>query len=87
MTFTDIVGYTAATLGTFLMLPQIIRTIRTKHAGDLSSAMLAVYVVQCALWAIYGWRLGEVPIWLCNIIGSGIGLMQAGLKYRYSTHA
>lgn len=85
MSINDIVGYIAATLGTFLMLPQVIRTIRTKHAGDVSEVMLIIYVVQCILWAIYGFGLHSVPIWLCNVIGSTIGFVQLGLKHKYAS--
>ncbi len=84
MSINDIVGYIAATLGTFLMLPQVIRTIRTKHAGDVSEVMLIIYVVQCILWAIYGFGLHSVPIWLCNVIGTLIGITQVGLKIHFA---
>ena len=40
---TGIVGFSAAVVGTILMLPQIIKTIKTKKVDDLASGMLWLY--------------------------------------------
>ena len=80
----DILGYIAALLGTSLMLPQVVRIIRTKHADDLSLVMTIVYVVQCGLWAVYGWLLQAMPMFLCNVVAIGIGMLMLTLKIKYT---
>ncbi len=84
MDLTDIIGYLAALIGTFLMVPQVVNSLRTKSVGDISGAMLAAYLVQCALWAVYGLRMHAMPIILCNTIAFCIGVVQVVLKIKYS---
>ncbi len=84
MTSTEIIGYTAAVIGTVLMLPQVIKSVQTKSAHDVSSLMLAAYLTQCVLWAMYGIRIHAAPVYLCNIIAFCIGVVQVSLKFRYA---
>ncbi len=81
--FTEIIGYSAATIGTLLMVPQVLKSIRTRSAKDISAWMLAAYLIQCALWGTYGFLLGAVPLLLCNAVAFCIGAFQASLKWRY----
>lgn len=81
---TDVIGYLAATVGTLIMLPQVIRSIRTKHANDVSMVMLIAYIVNCVLWDIYGILLHSLPLILCNSIALVIGSIQMYLKIKYS---
>lgn len=80
---TNIVGYTATVVGTLLMVPQVVRAIRTKHMKDVSGAMIAAYVLNCFLWGLYGILIGAIPVIVCNGIALVIGIVQAGLKRRY----
>jgi uncharacterized protein with PQ loop repeat len=43
---TNVIGYAAATVGTFLMIPQVIKAIRTKHMRDVSMWMIVAYIVN-----------------------------------------
>jgi MtN3 and saliva related transmembrane protein len=83
MAMADIVGYAATVVGTFLMVPQVVRAIRTKHMGDVSGMMIGAYVLNCTLWGLYGALIGAVPVMLCNGIALVIGIIQAGLKRKY----
>lgn len=80
---TNVIGYLAAIVGTFLMMPQVIRAIRTKHMKDVSMGMLVAYIVNCALWDMYGILLGAMPMILCNSIALVIGVWQVVLKRKY----
>lgn len=82
-TFTDIVGYAATVVGTCLMLPQIIKSWRTRSVGDLSLGMVVLYFFNCLLWLIYGVLLGAMPVIIANAIGLVISIIQLGLKLRY----
>lgn len=80
---TDVIGYMAAIVGTFLMMPQVLRALRTKSMKDVSMYMLFAYIINCMLWDTYGILLGAVPMILCNTIALGIGIWQVILKRKY----
>ncbi len=80
---TDVIGYMAAIVGTFLMMPQVFRALRTKSMKDVSMYMLFAYIINCILWDTYGILLGAVPMILCNTIALGIGIWQVILKRKY----
>jgi MtN3 and saliva related transmembrane protein len=63
-----IIGLIAGILTTSSLLPQLIRTIKTKSAKDLSLGMFLFFVLGIACWLIYGIMVGEWPIIAANII-------------------
>lgn len=66
-----------------LMLPQVIKTFKTKKASDLSWVMLVLYFLNCFLWLIYGLLIVAIPLALCNGIALIISVVQLVMKYRY----
>ncbi len=82
--FTEIIGYSAAAVGSSLMLPQVVRTIKIKKAGDVSLAMLICYVINCSLWLVYGVLIYSWPVIVCNIIALAISVLQLILKFKYN---
>lgn len=81
---TQIIGFLAATVGTSLMLPQIIKTIKTKKVDDLSLMMLVLYFINCSLWLVYGILIMAWPMIVCNSIGLIISIIQLLLKFKYN---
>lgn len=81
--FVSAIGYLAAVVGSILMLPQVIRSWRTRAVDDLSFSMVWLYVTNCALWLAYGLLAGLPPVWLTNAAALVISLVQLGLKIRY----
>ncbi|MBN2273088.1 MAG: hypothetical protein JXR41_12530 [Bacteroidales bacterium] len=82
----ELIGYLAAFFGTILMLPQTIKTFRTKNVRDISFLMLVIYIVNCTLWGIYGFYLHSGPMLLCNSIALIIGILMLIMKIGYSRH-
>ncbi len=80
---TEIVGYSAAVIGTSLMMPQVIKSLRTKEVGDISFAMLVLYFLNCLLWATYGILIYAIPVIICNVIALVISVVQITLKIKY----
>jgi MtN3 and saliva related transmembrane protein len=70
-----------------MMVPQVVRLIRTKKAGDLSLGTAALYVANCVLWFTYGHLTKTPPVMLANAVGFVIGMLQLILiiKIRYIT--
>jgi MtN3 and saliva related transmembrane protein len=63
---TKIIGYSAALLTTISFLPQVIRTIRTRSARDLSIGMLVLFLAGIGMWLVYGLMTNQMPIIAAN---------------------
>jgi MtN3 and saliva related transmembrane protein len=64
----DLIGYIAAILTTFALLPQIMRIWKLKEARDISIFMPLMTTAGSVLWLIYGILINEVPIIAANVI-------------------
>ncbi|MCX5805487.1 MAG: SemiSWEET transporter [Proteobacteria bacterium] len=64
----DLIGYIAAILTTFALLPQIMRIWKLKEARDISIFMPLMTTTGSVLWLIYGILINEVPIIAANVI-------------------
>ena len=80
----NLFGYTAAVVGTSIMLPQVFKSFKTKRTGDLSMVMVIIYIVNCCLWLVYGFLLFSMPLILANAISFVIGTVQLFLKLKYN---
>ena len=61
-------GYFAATLTTAAFLPQLIKTLKTKKADDVSLLTLIMFLCGLVFWIIYGYSISSFPILVANII-------------------
>jgi MtN3 and saliva related transmembrane protein len=59
-------GLFAGACTTLSFLPQVIRTLRTRHAGDLSAAWLLIFSVGTAAWLTYGILRSDVAVAAAN---------------------
>ena len=64
----DIFGYFAAILTTSAFLPQLIKTLKTKKADDVSLTTLVMFIVGVLSWIIYGYKISSAPILVANLI-------------------
>ena len=64
----DIFGYFAAILTTAAFLPQLIKTLRTKKADDVSLTTLLMFIIGVMFWIIYGYKISSSPILIANLI-------------------
>jgi MtN3 and saliva related transmembrane protein len=62
----DLVGSTAAALTTLAFVPQVVKTVRTRHTRDISAAMWALFCAGVALWLVYGVLMAAWPIIIAN---------------------
>ncbi|MDD3421546.1 MAG: SemiSWEET transporter [Methanocellales archaeon] len=63
-----IIGLVAATCTTISFVPQVIRTIKTKHTKDLSLTMYSIFTTGIFLWLVYGILIKDLPIIIANAI-------------------
>jgi len=68
----DVIGAMAGTLTTLAFLPQVIKTWKTKSAGDLSLAMLLAFTLGVALWLVYGMIIWAFPVVFFNLLTLGL---------------
>ena len=79
----EIIGFLAAFTSTISLLPQIVKTLRTQSAADVSFLMLANFLLTSILWLVYGLMIGAVAVWVGNVIMTLFSIVMLGLKMRF----
>ena len=77
-------GYSAAILTTLAFLPQLIKTLKTKKAEDVSLITLIMFLTGVLSWIIYGYKISSTPILLANIITFILNLFILIFKITFS---
>jgi MtN3 and saliva related transmembrane protein len=83
MDLTEAVGMAAGVLTTLAYLPQVIKAWRTRSTGDVSLIMFLALVTGIALWALYGFLKGDLPVILANVSALCLTSTVLYLKLRY----
>ncbi len=77
-------GYFAAFLTTAAFLPQLIKTIKTKKADDVSLITLIMFLCGLLSWIIYGYQISSIPIVTANLITFLLNLLILISKLSFS---
>ncbi len=64
----EIFGYIAAILTTAAFLPQLLKTLKTRKAEDVSLITLIMFIIGVLCWIIYGYKISSTPILSANLI-------------------
>tara|TARA_A100001035_G_scaffold7623_1_gene5447 strand:+ start:222 stop:491 length:270 start_codon:yes stop_codon:yes gene_type:complete len=80
----DIFGYLAAFLTTAAFLPQLIKTLKTKKADDVSLTTLIMFITGVMSWVIYGYKISSTPILIANLITLILNLLILFSKVYFS---
>ncbi|MEB3211216.1 MAG: SemiSWEET transporter [Leptolyngbyaceae bacterium] len=83
MNLVTALGLMAGTLTTAAYLPQLIKTWRSKSAGDISWSMLITLCLGIVLWLVYGVYVHDVPVILANVLTLLLTSFILILKIRY----
>lgn len=83
MLLVDFVGYAAGFVVFISLLPQTIKSWRTKSTGDLSLLRYIMYVFGLLLWIIYGFFINSTPIIIINFLGIFMAGSILYLKIKY----
>lgn len=62
MVAVDVFGYIAGILVMISLLPQIIKSWKTKSTRDISFWRYGIYVAGCAVWVTYGVLIKSKPV-------------------------
>jgi len=76
-------GLLAGTLTSIASVPQVVKTLRTRHARDISVWQPLLLSFGVALWLAYGIMLGDQPLILSNIIPLVCNAWLVVLKMRW----
>ena len=76
-------GLLAGALTSIAAIPQLIKTLRTRHARDISIWQPLLLAIGIALWLIYGILIHDMPLILSNIVPLACNVMLTILKLRY----
>ena len=82
--YIEFFGYFAAVLTTLAFIPQLIKTLKTKKAEDVSSTTLIMFLTGVAAWIIYGIKISSKPILIANIITFLLNFLILIFKLVYS---
>ncbi len=80
----DIIGFAAGTLMAITMVPQIIKSLKTKSVQDISFLMLIIYVTSSILWTIYGILIKSLPVAITDGFAFCVSSFQLYIKIKYT---
>ena len=83
MDTTNLIGLLAGTLTTVAFMPQVIKTWRSRSAGDISLVMFALFSLGVALWIVYGFAVGAIPVIVANTVTLLLSMTILVFKIRY----
>ncbi len=77
------IGYLAALLTTFSIIPQIIRVYRLKESRDISLWTTSALSAGILLWVVHGIIIGDLPVIFANGVSLGLSVLMLGLVVKY----
>jgi len=82
--YIEFFGYFAAVLTTLAFIPQLVKTLKTKKAEDVSLTTLIMFLTGVSAWIIYGIQISSKPILIANIITFLLNFLILIFKLIYS---
>tara|TARA_Y100001978_G_scaffold129781_1_gene115949 strand:+ start:540 stop:806 length:267 start_codon:yes stop_codon:yes gene_type:complete len=82
--YIEFFGYFAAILTTLAFIPQLIKTIKTKKAEDVSLITLVMFLTGVAAWIVYGIKISSKPILIANSVTFLLNFLILVFKLIYS---
>lgn len=77
------IGLVAGSITSVAAVPQVIKSLRTRHTQDISIWQPLLLAVGVALWMVYGILIDDLPLILANIVPLLCNVMLCGLKLYY----
>lgn len=83
MGYLDLIGYIAGALVIGSLIPQMIKSWRTKSTKDLSLGRYLIYISGIIMWLVYSFLILNKPMIISNIIALMFASSILFLKLRY----
>jgi MtN3 and saliva related transmembrane protein len=74
------IGLLAGAITSAAVIPQVVRTYRTRHARDISIWQPVLLDIGMILWLIYGIMLKDLPLILANVFSIFCNTLLIGMK-------
>lgn len=81
-----LIGFLAGALTTISFLPQVIKSLRTRRLEDFNLLFLLLMIAGLALWTVYGFMLGQLPLIVANGVTIALNLILLWLKLEDMAH-
>ncbi|MBC7746261.1 MAG: lipid-A-disaccharide synthase N-terminal domain-containing protein [Flavobacterium sp.] len=78
-----IIGLAAGVLTSASLLPQLIKTLKTKEAEDVSPYMFWMLVIGTSLWTYYGILRDDLPLTIFNAFSVTLNILMLVLRKRF----
>lgn len=78
--FSGIIAFTTSFIG---LLPQIVKSLKTRSTQDLSMMMLINYLICSIAWIIYGSSTNSFFVISSNVVGLIVSILLILLKRHY----
>lgn len=79
----EVIGIAAGICTASSLLPQVIKTIKTKEAEEVALGMLLTLMAGLILWIIYGWMRKDIPIIATNCFSLLLNAVMIFLRIKY----
>lgn len=73
--FTTIIGYTAALVTTFCLVPQLYKIIVNKNSEGVSVLTYSILLLGQILWIVYGLTVGNNVVIFANVVSGVLSLL------------
>jgi MtN3 and saliva related transmembrane protein len=78
-------GWTASFLCTLILVPQIMKALKTRHTDDVSMYMLIISVAGNGFWVAHASMTQNIPLIVGASLISGMSIILIIFKYLYDT--
>ena len=68
MVYVEIIGFLAGILTSGSLIPQVVKSWKTKLTRDVSLGWIITLTTVALLWIIYGFLIGSLPVIITNVV-------------------
>ncbi len=83
MIWIELIGYAAGIFTLINMIPQVIKSYRTKSVEDVSFLMVLTYALSMMLWVTYAYFINSWPIMTTNSVAFCLSIIQLVFMFKY----
>jgi MtN3 and saliva related transmembrane protein len=80
---TEVIGFAAGSLIALSLVPQVIKSIKTRSTIDISLQWSLISVGGQILWLVYGITIGSTSLYVMSGVTLTMTLIMLWLKLRY----
>lgn len=80
---TELLGFIAGSLVAISVLPQILKSSKTKHTKDISVSWGLISLTGQILWIVYGFMIDSYAILIMSSVTLAMAAWMLALKLRY----